>query len=34
MNDNNIKSFKTAHEKEKWNNVFFISNCRDGGNII
>ena len=22
MNDNNIKSFKTALEKEKWNNVF------------
>jgi len=22
MNDNSIKSFKTALEKEKWNNVF------------
>ena len=22
MNDNSIKSFKTAVEKEKWNNVF------------
>ena len=24
MNDNNIKSFKTELEKEKWNNVFLF----------
>ena len=24
MNDNNLKSFKTALEKENWNNIFLF----------